>query len=136
VTKHAFTGSLCEQSHYAVIVEAQKDVEIYQLGDLACPSCLRHMVEKHEALVEVFRTKLSTHGNNDTAAPRALCHECAEMVEIIDGKLAAHHGESGEGCPLNGAAVKIFLHPLVADRIAQLETALVFGPPNRERGER
>jgi hypothetical protein len=55
------------------------------------------------------------------------------MVEVIDGKLAPHHGESGDDCPLNDAAAQIYLHPLVADRIAQLETELVFGTPRGAR---
>jgi hypothetical protein len=80
VTKHAFTGSyamqaargvqgmlfsedrLCAQSHYAAVVEALKDVEIYQLGDLDCASCLRLMADKHAALAEVFRAKLASLG--------------------------------------------------------------------------
>ena len=64
MTKHAFTGSgrLCSQSHYAAIVESQKDVEIYQLGDLDCPDCLRHMADKHAALAEIFRQRLAAIG--------------------------------------------------------------------------
>ncbi len=61
MTQHAYSGRegrLCSKSHYAAIVEAQKDVEVYQLGDLDCPDCLRRMVEKHEALVETFRARL------------------------------------------------------------------------------
>ncbi len=50
---------LCLQSHYAAIVEAHRDVEIYQLGDVDCPSCLLRMAEKHEALGEVFRARLA-----------------------------------------------------------------------------
>ncbi len=52
----------CGQSHYAVIVEAQKDAAIYQRGDLDCPECLRCMVEKHVALAEVFGAKLAAIG--------------------------------------------------------------------------
>jgi len=57
VTKHATRPGkqLCLQSHYVAIVEAHKDVEVHQLGDVDCPSCLRLMMEKHEALAEVFR---------------------------------------------------------------------------------
>lgn len=62
-----------------------------------------------------------------TSSPRALCHECTEMVEIVDGKLAPHHGTTGDGCPLNNADAQIYLHPLVVDRIADLEASLVFG---------
>jgi len=51
---------LCLHSHYVTIVEAHKDVEIYQHGDVACPSCLRRMAEKHAALAEVFRARLAT----------------------------------------------------------------------------
>ena len=76
MTRHAFTGSLraqdacgvqgllfsedrlCEQSHYVAIVDAQKDVEIYQLGDLDCAECLARMADKHAALTDVFRTRL------------------------------------------------------------------------------
>ncbi len=64
--KHAIgTGSgdqLCQTSHYAAIVEAHKDTEIYQLGDVDCPSCLRRMAEKHEALAEIFRARLAAIG--------------------------------------------------------------------------
>ena len=61
MTKHAHNvmdGQLCLRSHYAAIVEAHKEVEIYQLGDVDCPICLRLMAEKHEALAEVFRGRL------------------------------------------------------------------------------
>lgn len=51
-----------QKTHYAVIVEAQKDVEVYQRGDLDCSDCLRRMVEKHVALAEVFRAKLAAIG--------------------------------------------------------------------------
>ena len=51
--------SVCALSHYAAIVDAQKDVEVYQLGDVDCPICLRRMVEKHEALADVFRARLA-----------------------------------------------------------------------------
>lgn len=61
MTKHSdntLDGQLCLRSHYAAIVEAHKGVEIYQLGDVDCPSCLRRMAEKHEAIAEVFRARL------------------------------------------------------------------------------
>lgn len=59
MTKHVGVhGQLCTQSHYAAIVEAHKDIEVYQLGDLDCPDCLRRMAEKHEVLASMFRTKL------------------------------------------------------------------------------
>jgi hypothetical protein len=65
VTKHAMGDrnpqkQLCLQTHYAAIVEAHKDVEIYQLGDVDCPSCLRLMAEKHEAVAEIFRARLAS----------------------------------------------------------------------------
>ena len=81
LTKHAFTGSvfmqaaraaqgmrgpeeqLCETSHYAAIVEAQKDVEIYQLGDVDCAICLRRMADKHQALSDMFRSRLVEIGD-------------------------------------------------------------------------
>lgn len=50
---------LCLLSHYAAIVEAARDVEVYQLGDVDCSCCLRRMAEKHEALAEVFRARLA-----------------------------------------------------------------------------
>lgn len=53
-------GQLCAQSHYAPIVNAQRDVEVYQLGDVDCSCCLRRMAEKHEAIAEVFRARLSS----------------------------------------------------------------------------
>ena len=120
---------LCAQSHYAAIVEAQKDVEIYQLGDLDCTDCLRCMADKHAALAATFRARLAAADLCGEAAEplRALCHGCSEMVEVKGGKLAPHHGESGDGCSLNGADVQIYLHPLVVDRIAHLEASLVFG---------
>jgi hypothetical protein len=49
----------CLQSHYAVIVDPQGGVEIYQRGDVECPGCLRSMVEKHEGIVEIFRARLA-----------------------------------------------------------------------------
>ena len=128
MTKHAFTGrtgQLCTTSHYAEIVDAKKDIELYQLGDVDCSSCQRRMADKHTALAALFQARLAV--TKQIADPvRALCHECSEMVEVIDGKLAPHHGESGEGCALNGADAQIYLHPRVVDRIAQLEAALVF----------
>jgi hypothetical protein len=60
--KHVYRsseGKLCQQSHYAAIVDAQKDVEIYQLGDIDCPACLARMADKHAALAEVFRDRLT-----------------------------------------------------------------------------
>lgn len=75
-SKHAFTGSvflqaargaqglqgpeeqICETSHYAAVVEASKDIEIYQLGDVDCPICLRHMAAKHQAIADLFRARL------------------------------------------------------------------------------
>lgn len=62
MTKHVFQshgGCLCAQSHYAAIVDAKKDVEVYQLGDVDCADCLRRMAEKHEALAEMFRSRLN-----------------------------------------------------------------------------
>lgn len=60
--KHVYSGSegkLCIQSHYVAIVEAQKTVEVYQLGDIDCAECLRRMAEKHEALGVEFRARLA-----------------------------------------------------------------------------
>ncbi|HSX22335.1 MAG TPA: hypothetical protein VLE97_06120 [Gaiellaceae bacterium] len=177
MTKHAYQGDLfsqaggaaqgllssddqlCEKAHYAAIVDAVKDVEIYHLGDVDCPSCLRRMADKHEAVAAVFRARLSDVMGGlrercrayDAAClnpsycdsrgaccagdprclatgPRALCHECAEMVDVVDGKLDPHHGTSGDGCPQNSAPALIYLHPKVAERIAELEAALVFSP--------
>lgn len=48
----------CAESHYVTIVEAHRAVEIYQRGDVDCPSCLRRMVEKHGALLDVLRERL------------------------------------------------------------------------------
>ncbi len=66
MTKHVYRGDvdgqLCLQSHYAAIVEAQKDVEVYGLGDADCASCLRRMIEKHEALAQMFRDRLAAIG--------------------------------------------------------------------------
>ena len=50
---------LCQQSHYAAIVDAQTDIKIYQLGDIDCPSCLARMADKHTAIAEVFRARLA-----------------------------------------------------------------------------
>ena len=62
MTKHATidasNDALCAQAHDVVIVDAQKDVEVYQLGDVDCPDCLRRMITKHEALAETFRARL------------------------------------------------------------------------------
>jgi hypothetical protein len=60
-TKHVHQGDgkLCKQSHYAAIVDAQKEVEVYQLGDIDCSDCLARMADKHAALAEVFRARLT-----------------------------------------------------------------------------
>lgn len=50
---------LCDQSHYAVIVEALKDVEIYKQGEIDCPSCLQRMADKHAQLARFFRDRLA-----------------------------------------------------------------------------
>jgi len=121
---------VCQKSHYAAIVEANKDVEIYQLGDDECPACLRIMVQKHEVLADMFRSWLADHPSD---VRRALCHECSEVVDVVDGKLAGHHGTSGDGCPQNGAFVQIYLHPKVAQRIADLEAAMVRPPWEQAR---
>jgi hypothetical protein len=55
-------GQLCLSSHYAVIVEAHKDAEIYQQGDEDCPNCLARMVVKHQAIADLFRSKLAEIG--------------------------------------------------------------------------
>ena len=149
MTKHALTGSLfvqagraaqgllgpddrlCATSHYAAIVDAKKDVELYRLGEVDCSSCQRRRADKHAALAALFQARLAAV--EQTAPVRALCHECSEMVEVLDGKLAPHHGESGDGCARNGADAQIYLHPRVVDRIAELEAALVFDTPRGEQ---
>ena len=134
MTTHAFSvdGRLCETSHYVAIVDAKKDVELYQLGNGDCSSCQRRMADKHAAVAGLFRARLAA-AEQSVESERALCHECSEMVEVIDGKLAPHHGESGDGCALNGADAQIYLHPRVVDRIAYLEAALVFDTPRGEQ---
>ena len=65
MSKHVHSvgaGKLCTQSHYAAIVDAQKEVEVYQLGDIDCPDCLTRMADKHAALAEVFRARLTALG--------------------------------------------------------------------------
>jgi len=61
VTKHVSNGSgqLCLQSHYVAIVDAQKEAEIYQHGDVECPSCLHRMAAKHQAIADVFRARIA-----------------------------------------------------------------------------
>lgn len=124
----ARAGQLCLLSHYASIVDAKKPSEVYQAGSTDCLECLRQMADKHAALAATFRERLG-----DLPAPpdRALCHECSEVVMVVDGKLDPHHGVSGDGCPQNGAAAVIYLHPKVVDRIAELETFLAF-PPTKD----
>lgn len=56
---HPVDGRRCTESHYAVIVKASKEPEIYQLGDVDCPVCLRWMADQHEQLAKVFRARLS-----------------------------------------------------------------------------
>jgi hypothetical protein len=56
----------CAQSHYATIVEAQKDTEIYQHGNDDCPACLRRMVSKHEQVAQVFRDKIAVLVGGET----------------------------------------------------------------------
>ena len=55
-------GQLCLRSHYAVIVEAHKDSEIYQRSDDDCPSCLRRMADKHQEIADMFRARLIAFG--------------------------------------------------------------------------
>ena len=55
-------GQLCLSAHYAVVVEAHKNSEIYQRGDADCQRCLMGMVEKLETLVDVFRARLAETG--------------------------------------------------------------------------
>lgn len=103
----------CYQSHYATIICAQESVEIYQHGGADWPDCLARMANKHAAVSEMFRSKLTAVTNPlpKGAPPSALCHECSEMVEAIDEKLTPHHGTSSSGCPLNNDAPQIYLHP-------------------------
>ena len=54
---------LCLRSHYAVIVEAHKDSEIYQRSDDDCPSCLRRMADKHQEIADMFRARLIASGD-------------------------------------------------------------------------
>ena len=79
MTKHAYrvAGKLCRQSHYAAIVDAQKDVEIYQLGDVDCPSCLARMADKHAALAEVFRARLAALTEVKTEVKRCRVYDTA-----------------------------------------------------------
>lgn len=51
---------ICERSHYASIVDAQKASEIYHRGDFECADCLRSMVEKHVQIAEIFRARLAS----------------------------------------------------------------------------
>lgn len=53
---------LCLRSHYAVIVEAHKDSEVYQRSDDDCPSCLRRMADKHQEIADMFRARLIAFG--------------------------------------------------------------------------
>lgn len=110
----------CPQSHYATIVSAQKDTEIYQHGDDDCADCLARMADKHAAISEMFRSKLAATTAPSTTGSRALCHECADVVDVVRGKLAPHHGSSGEGCPLNNVDAQIYLPPRIADRVEDL----------------
>ena len=63
----------CETSHYAAVVEAHKDVEIYQLGDVDCPSCLRRMADKHQAIAAVFRARLAARTQPCLIYTKAAC---------------------------------------------------------------
>ena len=154
-TKHVWgDGKLCALPGYAAVAEAQKHVEDRQLGDVDCAECLVRLAHEHAALSEGFRARLIPGAEfkkcrvyaapcvnptycdardvccagdpNCRVVAQGLCHECSEMVDIVDGKLSPHHGETGDGCPLNGADVQIYLHPRVAARLAYLEAALVF----------
>ena len=76
---HGFLGpedQLCQQSHYAAIVDAQKDVEIYHLGDVGCPDCLRRMAAKQPALAEVFRSRLVALLGSDVSRCRIYDTAC------------------------------------------------------------
>jgi hypothetical protein len=107
------------------VSEALKNTEVYQLGEEECVECMRRMVERHVDLVALFQAKLAAIGAH--APEQALCHECSEVVDIVNGTLNPHHGMSGDGCLENSTPAQIYLHPRVVARIADLETALVFG---------
>ena len=110
----------CPQSHYVTIVSAQRDTEIYQHGKDDCESCLACMADKHAAISEMFRSKLAATTAPGTTGSRALCHECADVVDVVHGKLSPHHGSSGEGCPLNHVDAQIYLPPRIANLIEDL----------------
>jgi hypothetical protein len=128
--KQPEVNQLCLMPHYVAIVDATKPVEVYQAGAADCLECLRQMADKHAALASTFRERI---GEPPAPPDRALCHECSEVVTVVDGKFDPHHGVSGDGCPQNGELATIYLHPKVADRIAELETALVFPPAESPR---
>lgn len=78
-------GQSCLSSHYAAIVEAQKDVEIYQYGDLDCADCLRRMVDKHSALAAVFHArldKLTVVSDSDCVAVQCRVYDAACLNPI------------------------------------------------------
>jgi hypothetical protein len=100
VTKHAggaVQGLLnleegsCKESHYAAIVQAQRDVEVYQVGDVDCSCCLRRMAEKHEALAEVFRARLSSL-EAPAGVKRCSAHDAACVNPALCDAASAKYG--------------------------------------------
>lgn len=108
----------CLQSHYTTIISTQKDAEIYRQGESDCTDCLTRMADKHAAISEMFRSKLAATTAPSTTGSRALCRECADVVDVVRGKLAPHHGSSGG--PLNNVDAQIYLPPRIADLIEDL----------------
>ena len=111
--------SICEAPFFVASVD-ETTRQAYR--DIDCPACLRQALAASEARTRAIRDLLSKAADR----PQALCHECSEIVDVVDGKLDPHHGETGDGCPQNGAAAQIYLHPKVVALIHEL-TPLPFG---------
>lgn len=128
MSKHVLVKAqaICETTFF---VESIDETTRSAYRDINCVGCLRQALAAAEQRTQILRELLVKEA---PSLHQALCHECSEMVEVVEGKLSPHHGTSGDDCSQNDAVAQIYLHPRVADRIAQLEAALMFG----SRGER
>lgn len=133
MTKHVFVKeqAICETTFF---VESVDETTRSAYRDINCAACLRQSLAAAGQRTQVLHELLAIAPREEAAGrTQALCHECLEMVDVVAGKLSPHHGTFGDGCSMNDAVAQIYLHPRAADRIAQLEAALVFDAPGGAR---
>ena len=126
MTKHVHIKhqSICESPFFVASADEMTRTAFH---DIDCADCLRQALAAAEARTRAIRELLvKRESSHVDATCHGLCHVCHEMVEIVCGKLAPHHGTTGEGCPQNQAIAQISLHPVAAKLIAELQARLVF----------